>query len=375
MKEFNKYVGLDVHKDTIAVSIADKGRGQSRYFGEIVNKPQEVDKLVKRLSPNGEVTSFCYEAGACGYSIYRQITKMGHECEVVAPSLIPKKSGDRIKNDRRDSDGLARLHRAGELTAVWVPDQDQEAIRDLVRCRDDIKQMEKKARQLVNAFVLRHGHRYTKPTKWTQAHWRWLEKIKIDHPQQKVVLQEYIDAVQHSSARVKELEAEMAKALEYWSLAPVVEGLMAMRGIDLVSAMGLIAELGDLTRFARPTQLMAYLGLVPSAYDSGQTQRRGGITKAGNSHARRILVESAWSYQFPARKSRRIQRRAEKCEEAIQAIAWKGQLRLCGRYRSLINRSMMKVKAITAVAREMCGFIWAIANEVMRKLRPTIVEA
>lgn len=368
MKEFSKYVGLDVHKETIAVSVADSGRGNSRYFGDIENRPEAIKKLVKQLSSDGEVISFCYEAGSCGYGIYRQIKGLGHDCEVVAPSLIPKKAGNRVKTDKRDCDGLSRLHRAGELTAVWVPDQTQEAMRDLVRCREDIKQMEKKARQQLNAFILRLGFRYEGKSKWTQAYWRWLEKLIIEHPAQRIVMQEYIDGVKHHSQRVKALEGEMTQSLVHWNLAPVVKALMAMRGIRLVAAMGIVAELGDISRFARPTQLMAYLGLVPSEHSSGPTQHRGGITKTGNSHVRRLLIESAWCYRFNARKSGEIQRRAEQCSEVVQSLAWKAQLRLCARYRHLQQRALLPVKIVTAIARELCGFIWAVACEAMKSV-------
>lgn len=370
MKEFNKYVGLDVHKDSIEVSVADKGRGKSRRVGQIVHTAASVEKLIKKLSPDGEVLSFCYEAGPCGYELYRQIKRLGHECEVVAPSLIPKKAGNRVKTDKRDSDDLSRLHRAGELTAVWVPDTTQEAIRDLVRCREDIKGMQKQVRQQLNAMVLRLGYRYQGQSKWTQAYWRWLEKLKFNHPLQSITLQEYIDSVKHFDKRLKAIEEQMRQSLKQWSLAPVVEALMAMRGIRLVTAMGIMAELGDLSRFSKPTQLMAYLGLVPSEHSSGPKQSRGGITKTGNMHVRRLLIESAWCYRFAARKSAQIQRRAESCSEPVQEIAWKAQQRLCARYRYLQQRGLLPVKVVTAIARELCGFIWAIACEAMKNVKP-----
>lgn len=368
MKEFSKYVGLDVHKETIAVTVSDKGRGKSRYFGEIANQPKAIEKLVSQLSNDGEVMSFCYEAGPCGYGIYRQLTELGQDCQVVAPSLIPKKAGSRVKTDKRDSDNLSRLHRAGELTSVWVPDKNQEAMRDLVRGRDDFKQMEKKARQLLNAFVLRQGHRYEGKSKWTQAYWRWLERLAMAHPMQQIIMQEYIDAIRHYGERVKAIETQMAQSLEHWCLAPVVRALMAMRGINLVTAMGIVAEIGDISRFECPSQLMSYLGLIPSEHSSGGSQRRGGITKTGNRHVRKLLIESAWCYRFAARKSHTIQRRAEQCSDEIQAIAWKAQTRLCARYRHLQKRSLLPVKIVTAIARELCGFVWAIACETMKSV-------
>ena len=368
MKEFSKYVGLDTHKETIAVAVADALGGKVRYYGEIANTPEAIQKLVKQLCPDGEVISFCYEAGPCGYEIYRQISQLGHYCSVVAPSLIPTKPGERVKTDRRDSEKLSRLDRAGELTPVWVPDQDQEAMRDLTRAREDMKGLERITKQRLNAFLLRYGRIYESgKSRWTQAHFRWMEGLKFDVTVQQIVFQEYVDAVKQAEARVAGLEKEMEKALEYWVLAPVVEALMALRGIKLITAMTVMAELGDITRFDSPCQLMSFLGLVPSEASSGLTRRRGGITKTGNGHVRRVLVESGWCYRFPARKTAHLQRRAEKCSSEVQAIAWKAQKRLCGRYTHLLERGKLKVQVCTAVARELVGFIWAIACEVMGK--------
>ncbi len=366
MYEFSKYVGLDTHKDTIAVAVSDDCGSKPRYYGEIANTPEAITKLAKKLSPDGEVLSFCYEAGPCGYGIYRQISKMGHDCSVVAPSLIPSKPGDRVKTDRRDSESLSRFHRAGELTAVWVPDQEQESIRDLTRAREDMKAMERQARQRLNAFLLRHGKVYESgKSKWTQAHFRWLERVKFEVPVQQIVFEEYVGAIKQAQQRVSGLEDVMLKVMEGWSLAPVVEALMALRGIKLITAMTVMAELGDITRFDSPSQLMAYLGLVPSEYSSGKSKRRGGITKTGNGHVRRVLTESAWCYRFQARRTAHLQRRAEKTSEEVQAIAWKAQKRLCGRYQHLLGRGKLKVQVCTAIARELVGFIWAIACEVM----------
>jgi transposase len=366
MDQFIKYVGLDTHKETIAVAIADVGVGKPRYYGEIANTPTALSKLLKDISPNGEVVSYCYEAGPCGYGIYRQISGSGHQCSVVAPSLIPSKPGDRVKTDRRDSENLARLHRAGELTSVWVPDQEQEAIRDLTRAREDMKHLERQARQRLCAFLLRHGQRYEGgKSKWTQAYWRWLEHVKFSHRVQQTVFQEYIDSVKQQQQRVADLEQTMHEAMTDWRLAPVVESLMALRGCRLITAMTVMAELGDITRFNSPRQLMKYLGLVPSEYSSGSKTRRGGITKTGNGHVRRVLMEAAWCYRFPARKTAQIQRRAEQTPGEVQAIAWKAQKRLCGRYQALSKRGLLSQKVCPAIARELTGFIWAIACEVM----------
>ncbi len=368
MREFNSvYVGLDVHKATIAIAVARGIRDEVTYHGEIENTPTAVNKLVKRLSPNGEVLNVCYEAGPCGYGLYRQLAALGHECEVVAPSLIPRKAGERIKTDRRDALMLARLHRSGELTAVWVPDQEQEAIRDLTRAREDMKSAELKTRQRLGHFLLRHGRVFSGKSRWTQAHFRWLERVKFDIAVQQIVFQEYIDAVREAQRRVAGLESQMRKALKDWSLGPVAESLMALRGVSTITAMTILAELGDITRFDSPRELMAYLGLVPSEHSSGGTRRQGGITRTGNGHVRRVLVESAWNYRFPARKTRCIEKRAEKTSARVQAMAWEAQKRLCGRYQLLMQAGKEKNVVITAVARELAGFIWAIACESMGK--------
>lgn len=368
MEQFNNiYIGLDVHKATIAVAVARGHQGEVTYQGEIQNTPENVRKLIKRLSPHGEVLNLCYEAGPCGYGLYRDVTAMGHHCDVVAPSMIPRKAGDRLKTDRRDAMMLARLQRAGELTAVWVPDQEQEAIRDLTRAREDMKSAELKARQRLNHFLLRHGQVYPGKSRWTKAYFRWLEQVKFNYPVQQIVFQEYVEAVKEAQRRVTGLEGQMRLALKNWSLGPVAESLMALRGVSLIVAMTTLAELGDITRFDSPQELMGYLGLVPSEQSSGPRRRQGGITRTGNGHVRRVLVEAAWSHRFPARKTRCIEKRAEKTSKEVQAIAWEAQKRLCGRYRSLMESGKEKNVAVTAVARELVGFVWAIACECSGK--------
>src|SRR5699024_634390 len=296
--DYGAYIGLDVHKDTIAIAIAEPGREAPIYEGEIAHTPKKVTRLLSRLSQryDGEVLQFVYEAGPCGYGLQRQLLASGHEAQVIAPSRIPKAPGERIKTDRRDAVKLARLARSGDLTPVWVPDTEQEAMRDLTRARGDMKAQEHKARQQLNAFVLRHGHHWPKgKTRWSQTHYNWLESLRFEHDWQQVVLQEYVDATKAATQRVADMTAQMERALPQWALAPVVEALVALRGIDKVAAMVLLAELGDISRFDSPRQLMAFLGLVPSEHSSGNRRRQGGITLTGNSHARRILVESAWS--------------------------------------------------------------------------------
>lgn len=366
MKNFSTFIGMDVHKETIAVAIAGE-EGVPRYYGEIMNTPEAIAKLVKKVAGKKDRTAFCYEAGPCGYGVYRQIKGMGYRCDVVAPSLIPKKAGDRVKTDRRDAVMLTRLYRAGELTAVWVPELEQEAIRDLTRAREDIKGMERHARQRLGGFLLRHDKKYSGKSKWTPGHFRWLEAVRFESPIQQIVFQEYVDMVKELKERVASVEEEMRKAVAGWSLGRVVEALMALRGVSLITAMTVVAEMGDMSRFESPRQLMAHLGLVPSEHSSGSSQKRGGITKTGNGHVRRVLTEASWCYRLPARKTAHLQRKAEKTSDQVQAIAWKAQKRLCKRYWYLIHKGKLPVQTCTAIARELVGFIWAIAREVMGK--------
>jgi transposase len=359
------FVGLDVHKATVSVAVAEGGRGGDvRHLGTFANRADHIGKMAARLAAKGRRLNFCYEAGPCGYGLYRQLTGLGHACMVVAPSLIPMKAGDRVKTDRRDAVMLAKLHRAGELTGVWVPDAAHEAMRDLVRARATAVRIRGKARQHLQGFLLRHGRVYAGKKGWTLAYRRWLTTMRFEHPAQQLVLQDYIHAVTDAEARVERLTRQIADLLPTWSMAPVVEALQAMRGVALIVAVTVVAEVGDFSRFDNPRQLMAYLGLVPSEHSSGNTVRRGGITKAGNALARRALIEGAWTYRMQARVSRKLHDRLDGLPQDIRDIAWKAQVRLCARYRRLAAAGKPGVVVTTAVAREMVGFLWAIARRV-----------
>lgn len=359
------FVGLDVHKSSITVAVAESGRrGEVRHWGAIPNRADAVRKLALKLGQSSRSLHFCYEAGPCGYGLYRQLAALGHDCEVVAPSLIPVKAGDRVKTDRRDALMLAKLHRAGELTAVWVPDAAHEAMRDLIRARATAVQVLGKVRQHLQGFLLRHGRIYAGKKGWTLAYRRWLTTVRFDHPAQQIVFQDYVHAVADAEKRVERLAGQIAELTPSWSLAPVVEAIQAMRGVGVIVAVTVVAEVGDFSRFANPRQLMAYLGLVPSEHSSGSTVRRGGITKAGSGLARRTLIEGAWTYRMQPRVSRKLHDRLEGLPREIRDIAWKGQLRMCGRYRKLLAAGKPKVVVITAIAREMVGFIWDIARKV-----------
>ena len=358
------YVGVDVHKRGIVVAVAEDGlRGEVREYGRIANTPAALDRLARKLSREGVKLRFCYEAGPCGYGIQRHLAAHGRGCVVVAPSLIPRRPGDRVKTDRRDAASLARLHRAGELTPVWVPDPAQEAMRDLVRARLDAVHALRRARQQLSGFLLRHGCHYGRPA-WTKLHRRWLAGLKLEQAIHHLVLEDYVQAVEAAEARRDRLTAQIAAMLPEWTLVPVVAALQAMRGMALVNAATLIAELGDLSRFANPRQLMAYLGLVPSEHSSGASVRRGGLSKAGNGAARRLLIEAAWCYRFPARVSRALLLRQEQQPKPLREIAWKAQVRLCARYRKLARTGKPANVVTAAIARELAGFVWAIARGV-----------
>lgn len=357
------YVGLDVHKDSIAVAVAAPGRAAPRFVGTTGPRLSELTKALSHLGTPAEL-HLAYEAGPCGYTLARELIERGYRCEVIAVAKTPKKPGERIKTDRRDALMLARYLRAGELTAVTIPDARDEALRDLSRAREDAVRARLKARQQLKALQLRHGHRYTGKTSWNAAHERYLGQISFAHPAQNIAYAEYREAVHEANARVERLVQALREQAEGWRFAPVVRALMTLKGIDFVAAVTLVAELGELARFAHPKELMSYLGLVPSEYSTGESRVQGKITKAGNGHARRVLIESAWSYRYSPRMSRERVVRCEGQPKAVRELAWKAQLRLCSRYRKLSARGLHKNKVCVAIARELAAFVWDVARQV-----------
>ncbi len=366
MRDYTEvFIGIDTSKLRNAVAIAEAGRnGEISYLGEIDNTKHATRKLAAKLSQRYGKLHFCYEAGPTGYGLHRWLMELGHSSMVAAPSLIPKRPGDRVKTNRRDAQSLARLLRAGELTAVWVPDKAHEAIRDLVSARDAAVKDLRAKRQQLSSFLLRHSLSYPGKTAWTKTHARWLAGLKFEHHAHRFVLEESLNAIRDADGRIARIETAIQELAPQWSLAPVLQAIQAMRGIDFIAAVSFLSEVGDLSRFEKPTQLMGYLGLTPSEQSTGDEVRRGGITKAGNVRARRMLIESAWTYRFPARIGASKQAKIEAVPKRVADIAWKAQTRLCARYRALTARGKKPGVAVTAVARELAAFLWAIAREV-----------
>jgi transposase len=358
-------IGMDVHKDTIAVAYVAQDHGaEVTSLGTIGTRQCDIDQLVRKMQSKAKPLIFVYEAGPCGYWLYRYLMKKGYACWVVAPSLIPKKPGDRVKTDRRDAIQLARLARSGDLTAVYVPKVEDEAMRDLTRARADTISALQDAKLRLKAFVFRHDSRYVGRANGGPAHLRWLSEVVCPTPAQQIVFQEDVRAVQEHTARLQRLEHELHEHVTTWRLSPVVEALQALHGVQCTVAVTLVAEMGDLTRFASPRELMKFMGLIPAAYSSGAQRRQGSITKAGNTHARRVLVEGAWAYRYPAKVSRHLQLRLEKQPQVIQDLSWKAQVRLCKRYRRLVARGKHANVGTVTIARELIGCMWAMAQEV-----------
>jgi transposase len=362
MSKIVRYVGLDVHKDSITIAVADQGRSPARLVDTVGNDWCSLMKVLERLGPYQRLR-VCYEAGPTGFGLARTLTTGGIHCVVVAPSLVPVQKGRRVKTDRRDARKLAHFLRSGDLVEVAIPDRQTEAMRDLERARDDAKRAERTSRHQLDKFLLRHNRIWSGKSKWTRAHWNWIGEQSFAEESQRRVLNDYITAVQQATCRVASLTADISEQVEDWSLGPLVKALMALRGVQLVTAVVLAAEIGDFRRFPTAAKLMSFLGLVPSVEASGLSTRRGRITRTGNTHARWILVEAAWNYRYRPRPSKAIEARRRAVSPAVRAIAERAERRLSRRYQRLIAKGKLPNKAVVAVARELAGFVWAIAQE------------
>ena len=358
------YIGLDVHREAVAIAVAEQGRkGEVRDYGQISNDLHALERFITRLrQTHGKRVTLraCYEAGPCGFGVARRLQQLGVECAVVAPSLTPTRAGDRLKTDKRDARKLARLLRAGELSAIYIPEPTDEAIRDLCRARSDAVDDRRRSRHRLKAFLLRHGYRYQGRTSWNAAHERYLRELMLPHPAMKVILEEYLISVQLAGERIARTEAAMSELLGKWRLEPAVRALMAMKGFQTVAAMIVVSELGAVDRFTHPRQVMAYLGLVPSEKSSSDRRRQGAITKCGNAHARWLLVECAQHYAAPPKVSKELSRRQQNQSRQVRLISWKAQNRLHQRYRRLMARRLQRNEVMVAIARELCGFIWEL---------------
>lgn len=357
-----RFIGLDVHRDSIAIAVA---LADGRPAESLATVPNETGGLIRRLLRLGPAGSLrcCYEAGPTGLGLARRLVEAGIDCRVIAPSLVPVKSGARVKADRRDARNLAHHLRSGDLTAIHILDPATEAIRDLERARDDAKRAERSARQQLIEFLLRHGRTFAGGSTWGPAHSAWPARQQFDAPAQQDVMRDYREAVELATARVARLTKRLAERAATWEQAPLVAALQALRGVEMVSAVTLAAEIGDFRRFASASELMAYVGLVPSEHSGGGSRRQGRITRTGNTHVRRTLVEAAWHYRRQPRMSKAIRERNERVSPAVRAIAWKARQRLHKRLGRLLGRGMPGSRAVTAIARELVGFVWAIARE------------
>lgn len=357
------FVGLDVHAESISVALADPS-GDVRHYGTIPAHTHALDRLHKRLSVGGASPRYVYEAGPTGFALCRHLRSKDIECQVVCPSLVPKRPSDRIKTDRRDALALARLFRAGELTFVRVPDPADEAIRDLVRARQAAVEDLRRCRQRIKAFLLRHGRRYSGKSSWNDEHLNYLSRQVFDFSAQRIAFEELVRAVADPAARIDRLTDAIESEVRSWARFPLVQALMCLRGVALINAVTFVCEIGDFTRFDHPSKLMGFVGITPSEDSSGNRRHLGAITRAGNDACRRALVEAAWHYRLPPCVSPTIRLRHHGQPKAVTDLSWKAQIRLCARYRSLVVRHKKSVVAVTAVARELAGFIWAIAHLV-----------
>ncbi len=362
MSKIDKYVGLDVHKDSISIAVAEAGRSEPRFLKRIPNSGARLLAILRMLGHESSLHC-AYEAGPTGYGLHRFLTAKGVKCDVIAPSEMPQKKGKRVKTDRLDAMALAHHLRSGNLVPICVPDEEIEAMRDLTRGREDAKEVEKSAKHRLSKFLLRQGRRYSGKTAWTNMHLDWIRKQSFSHEAQDLVLREYLTSLERARAQVARLTDAIERLAKASSLAPLVAAFRGVRGIDTITAAGLAFELIDLERFPTAPKLMGYLGLVPSEYSSGGSRSQGGITKSGNKRVRRLLVEAAHNNRFQPKVTASLRKRQEGLSPEVIDLAWQTQERLHHRFCTLSARGKPRQCVVTAMARELAGFIWNIGRQ------------
>jgi len=362
------YIGIDAHKESNSLALAFTGTNAPEYYGKVSSDLNRFIKAIRGIQKKHglakDEVALCYEAGPTGFVLARRMIKLGYECQVIAPSLIPIQSGNRVKTDRRDARKLAGLFRAGQLICVHIPEVDDEVIRDVCRGRTDAVNERSRSRKQLGSFLLRNGYHYTGQSRWTEGHMRFLRELVLPHPAQKLILEEYLQRIDIAVAQVERIEEQMGRLLKTWHRRSLVEAVMGLRGFQQTAAMVIVSEIGDFTRFDHPKKLMAYLGLVPSEESSGDKRRQGSITKCGNSHARWMLVESAGSYRLPPKISKALSKRQEHLSRDVRALSWRVQNRLSKRWYKLSMRGLHFNKIRASIARELSSYIWDLAHLV-----------
>ena len=363
MNNYTTVVGLDVHKESVVAAVLPYGHKDVAEQVSIENNPKAIEKLVNRLTRNSPA-EFVYEAGPCGYQIQRQIAGLGHRCAVIAPSLTPVRPGDRVKTDKRDAVNLARFYRSGDLTEIHIPTCEEEAARDLPRAREDVLKDRLRARHRLSKFLLRQGRVFQETKSWGTAYKAWLRTQKFEWPALQQTFEANMRAHDEAEARLELLEQQTYELAQQPAYRTAVNCLRTLKGIDTLGALTLVVEAQDFRRFSKASEFMSFTGLVGSENSSGEKVQRGSITKAGNAHIRRVLVEAAWSQRYPNVVSLQLAERRKGCPPEVIQIAKKAQARLHKKFLRMTSRNKLHQVTVVAVARELAGFVWSIGQHI-----------